>query len=251
MAKNVKDAEEKLGKEKVEEIVDKDWKVTELPSKEEIAKEKHKSPKARNNINSRKNLIQYRKKTKEQKEAMVKNLRFVEVEEDVNPSDILNSSPILDTIEKMMPARDVLANRKEQEIYYNYIKLILEDFDSDDLTASDLDDIITLALNRVIEYRLLSVSSTNPKLVLDIGPTVEKFRKFSEKIKSGLASRRVDRIDVKHKPAFSIVNLAAHLDEQEKLDFEERMQRLEQSRTEYKPPQRDAEGLLVNKEDAK
>jgi hypothetical protein len=66
MATNVKDAEEKLGKEKIKEISEKDWKVAEVPSEEELAQKKSKSPKARNNPNSRANLMQHRKKTPEQ-----------------------------------------------------------------------------------------------------------------------------------------------------------------------------------------
>jgi hypothetical protein len=246
MAINVKDAEEKLGKEKIKEITEKDWKVADMPSEEELAKEKSKSPKARNNPNSRKNLAQYNKKTKEQKEKMVNNLKFVEKEPDIIPREILGDFADIVAIEKLMPALDVLANRKEQEVYYNYIQLILKDFDVEDLTASDIDDIITLALNRVIEYRLLKGGAKNPMLILEAAPTIEKFRKFSEKIKSGLASRRVDRIDVKNRPAFSIVNLASALDEAEKADYERRVKQLEKETTEYVPPQRDDDGYVIN-----
>ena len=246
MAINIKDAEEKLGKEKIEELKKKEWKKAELPSEEELAQEEHKSPKARNNPNSRKNLIQYREKTPEQKEKMLQNLKFQEKEEDVNPHDIIEGFEKIGAIEKIMPALDVLVNRREQEIYYNYIALILSDFEVEDLTGSDLDDIVTLAINRVLEYRLLSVGSKNPKLVMEAGTTLEKFRKFSEKIKSGLASRRVDRIDVKNKPAFSIVDLAGQLDEQNKRDLEKRLQALEEKKEEYRPPVRNEDGYIVD-----
>lgn len=250
MATNVKDVEEKLGEEKVNEIVEKDWKVVSVPSEEELAKEKHTSSKARSNPNSRKNLIQYNKKTKDQKKKMVNNLQYVEKEEDIVPRDILGKYADIRAIGQMMPALDVLANRSEQEFYYNYIRLILEDFDAEELTSSDIDDVITLALNKVIECRLLKVGAKNTIKILEAAPTIEKFRKVSEKIKSGLASRRVDRIDVKNKPAFSIVNLASHLDEQDKLDFEERMRKMEETREEYVAPARNEQGLLVDKNDA-
>lgn len=246
MAINIKDAEDKLGKVKVEEIVEKEWKVVDPPSEEELAQEQHESPKARNNPNSRKNLIQYRKKTKEQKEKMVSNLKFVEKEEDVDPREVLGKFADIVAIEKLMPALDVLSTRKEQEVYYNYIALVLQDFDADDLTASDIDDIITLALNRVIEYRLLSLSSKSPIKLLEAAPTIERFRKFSEKIKSNLANRRVDRIDVRNKPAFSIVDLAAEIDEQDKADFERRMSEMERRRTDYVPPKRNEDGFIID-----
>jgi hypothetical protein len=147
-----------------------------------------------------------------------------------------------------MPALDVLSSRKEQEVYYNYINLILQDFEAEDLTASDIDDIITLALNRVIEYRLLKGGAKNPMLILEAAPTIEKFRKFSEKIKSNLANRRVDRVDVKNRPAFSIVNLATSLDDAEKADYERRIKELERTSEMYVAPKRDDEGYVIDGE---
>lgn len=248
MSINVKDAEEKLGKDKIEELKNKKWKVSELPSEDELAQEEHDSPKARKNPNSRKNLIQYREKTPEQKEKMLGNLKFPEKEEDINPEDIIQEFSKIGAIEKIMPALDILVDRKEQEIYYNYIALILNDFEVDDLTGSDLDDIVTLALNRVLEYRLVKGSRKNPKLVLEISATLEKFRRFSEKIKSGLASRRVDRIDVKNKPSFSIVDLAGQLDAQNKRDLEARLKALEDRKQDYRPPVRNEDGYIVDDE---
>lgn len=248
MAINIKDAEEKLGKEKIKEIAEKDWKVVDVPSEEELSNKKSKSSKARNNPNSRANLMQHRKKTPKQKETSLKNLKYVEREDDVIPRDILGDFADIVAIEKLMPALDVLANRKEQEVYYNYINLILQDFDVDDLTASDIDDIITLALNRVIEYRLLKGGAKNPMLILEAAPTIEKFRKFSEKIKSSLASRRIDRIDIKNRPTFSIVDLASALDIQEKSDYDKRLYDLEQAKKNYVAPKRDKDGCIISDE---
>lgn len=248
MAIDVKDAEEKLGEDKIKEITDKEWKVVDVPSEEELAKKKSKSPKARNNPNSRANLMQHRKKTKKQKETSIKNLKYVEKHDDIIPRDILGDFADIAAIDKLMPALDVLSNRKEQEVYYNYINLILQDFEVDDLTASDLDDIITLALNRVIEYRLLKGGAKNPILIMDAAPTIEKFRKFSEKIKSNLASRRVDRIDIKNKPTFSIVDLATALDVQEKNNYEKRLREIEKSKEAYSPPKRNKDGYIIDDE---
>ena len=240
MAVNVKDAEEKLGQEKIEEIVEKEWEVADLPSEEELSQEVHDSPKARTNINSRKNLIQYRKdKPKEVKEKIVKALKYEEYEEDIDPKDILDNDNILELLEKLWPAKEILANRKEQEIYYNMINLFVKDFSVDELTSSDIHDIITLATNQVLEYRLLKVGAKNTLKVLEAAPTIEKFRKFSENVKRGLASRRVDRIDPKNRPSFSIVDLAAGLDQQEKEKFEQRIKELEESDQSYIPPKRE------------
>lgn len=242
-----KDLEEKLGTEKVEELVEKDWKVAEPPTEEELAAEEIKHPKARNNPNSRKNLAQYNQRSKEAKKKALENLTVTEVEEDIDPKVIFGDMD-LTTIEKIMPARNVLVNREEQEIYYNVIKLFLQDFDIKELSFGDIDDIVTLAVNRVLEYRLLKVSAQSPKLVLEAAPTLEKLRKHSDNIKKNLASRRVDRIDLKTKPAMSIVDLAAHLDEQDRLDFNQRVEDLKKGRQEYRPPLRDERGRLIDED---
>jgi len=250
MVRSIKDAEEKLGADKIEEIADKDWKVAELPSEEELASEETKHPKARNNPNSRANLIQYRKdKTKDQKKKMIKNLKYEKVEEDIDPSTILGEDRIIKIIDKIVPAVDILESRQEQENYYNYIKLILDDFDVEELTGSDIDDILTLAVNRVIENRLLKASKGKTARVLDISNAIDRFKKVSEKIKGGLASRRVDRVDLKTRPAFSIVDLAVELDQQDRADFDERIKKMEQERDRYLPPKRDEKGFIVRDDD--
>ena len=246
MGINIKGPKEKLGDDKYQEILDKDWKVVELPTEEELANEKPGSPKARNNPNSRKNLVQYNKRSKDVKKKNINNLQFVEKEEDFDPSSVFEDQSIISIIDTILPAKEIMSSRKEQEMYYNYIKFILKDFDPNDLTSSDIDDITILARNKVMETRLLKASAKNPKLVLEAMPSIDKLSKATEKIKSGLASRRVDRIDVKNRPAFSIVDMAAHLDEQEKLDFEQRTLEMEKKRKDFKPPTRDKKGHLID-----
>lgn len=236
MSKNVKDIKQKVGAEKVEEILDKEWNTADIPSDEELAQEKHASSKARSNKNSRANLMQYRKdKTPHAKKTALKNLRYTQIEEDIDPKDIFDDGVDYAVFESVMPARDVLYDRKEQEVYYNTLNLFLRDFDANDLTFSDIDDIITLSLNQVLIYRLMRASRDNPKLVLEISQSVEKFRRQSEKIKSGLASRRVDRIDVKHKKLFSIVDLAAAYDEKAEEDFRKRIEKLKKEEKSHVP----------------
>jgi hypothetical protein len=245
MSTIIKDLEEKLGTEKVEEIIEKDWKVVEPPTEEELAKEEPSHPKARNNPNSRKNLAQYNKRSKEAKQKAIDNLKVVEVEEDIDPSTILGPDFDISIIENILPARKVLKDRNEQEVFYNTIKAFVKDFDFKELSFSDIDDIVTLALNRVLEIRILTTALKGDKLVLEASGTIERFRKHSDKVKQNLANRRVDRIDLKTKPALSIVDLAAHLDEQKKLDFKKRMDDLEKERESFQPPLRDENGNLI------
>jgi hypothetical protein len=246
MAKNIKDAEEKLGKSKVEEIIEKEWKVVDPPTEEELAAAPKKHPKTRNNPNSRKNLMQYRKKSPEQKEKMVKNLKFVENEEDIDPREVLGEFTAVEAIEKLFPATGILQNRAEQEIYYTYLKLMLKDFINDELTASDIDDIITLAVNRVLENRLLQAAQMNKgKMLMEAMGSIQKLRQSSEKIKGALASRRVDRVDLKSRPAMSIVNLVEQLDAQEKADMDQRLKDMEKERKTFVAPKRDEDGFLI------
>lgn len=244
MSTIIKDLEEKLGKDKVDEIVEKEWKVAEPPTPEELEQEEPSHPKARNNPNSRANLAQYNKRSKEAKQKALDNLKVVEIEEDVDPVSIFGAEFDMSIIDSIMPARKVLKNRDEQLIFYNVIKLFIKDFDIKELTFSDLDDIVTLAINKILEQRLLKAATSGEKLVLEAAPTLEKLRKHSDKIKTNLASRRVDRIDLKTKPALSIVELAAHLDAEKKLDFQKRMEELEKKAIEHVPPARDEIGNL-------
>ncbi len=236
MVTEIKNLEDKIGTEKFKETLEKDWKTADLPSEEELAAEEHDSPKARSNPNSRKNLSQYqKKKSPKAKKAALDNLAFEKTEEDVDPRDILDPTINLDMLLGLLPANTILASRAEQTTYWSNINLFLKDFDADELTASDIDDVLTLALNRVLEIRLLSLvrEKNNPKLLVDVSNTIDKWKRQNEKIKSGLASRRVDRVDVINKTSFSIVDLAASIDEEKMMKFEERSKLLHRQEEAY------------------
>lgn len=250
MSEITKDLKEKLGVEKVEEIIEKEWKVVEPPTAEELAQAPSTHPKARNNPNSRKNLAQYNKRAREAKEKAIENLQIKEVEEDINPQDIFGAGVeevVIKKIDAIIRPRSVFKGRIEQDVFWTTAKLFLEDFKTSELSNSDLDDIANLAKNRVMEHRLNSAvaKQNDPKILIDIQSTVDKINKNTDKLKENLSSRRVDRIDSKNKPALSIVDLVAHLDHQGKLDFQKRIDELEKKQVEYLPPLRDAEGKLI------
>jgi hypothetical protein len=231
---DVKDAEKALGDERIEEIVDKEWKTAELPSEEELKKEKHTSPKARNNPNSRANLVQYKKnKPKEVKEKIVKGLRFTSKRPDKDLKaffgDLLNDS----MINTLINMREALEDGEEEEVFFSTVKQFLDDFPKGELSFSDLDDVSNLALNRVLELRILKLAKKSPKMVLDAAATIERFRKNSDKLKMNLASRRMDRIDTKNKQSFSIVDLAVAFDEKRKRELEERERVLIEKRKKF------------------
>ena len=231
---DVKDAERALGDEKIEKIVDKEWKTADLPPEEALKKEKHKSPKARSNPNSRANLVQYRKdKPKEVKEKIVKGLRFTSKRPDKDLKSFFGDLLSEEMIGTLVNMREALEDGEEEEIFFSTIKQFLSDFPKGELSFSDLDDVSNLALNRVLELRILKLAKRSPKMVLDAAATIERFRKNSDKLKMNLASRRMDRIDTKNKQSFSIVDLAVAFDEKRKRELEDREKDLIAQRKKY------------------
>ena len=110
----------------------------------------------------------------------------------------------------------------ERKIYDNLVAVYLKDFDEDQLTANDMDDIMSMAMNRVLEFRLLKASKGNTSMQLDVSSAVERLRKGSEKIKDNLAARRRDRVDPRKLSGVSIVDLAAAFDDIRKQELLER-----------------------------
>jgi hypothetical protein len=221
---DIKDAEDVLGKEGIDKIVDKEWKVAELPSEEDIKKEEHESSMARNNVNSRKNLIQYKKnKPKETKEKIVKNLKYPSTRKERDLVKFFGDLIDENMLGIFEPVRAVLNGDEEDDLFFTTIKYYLSDFSKGDLTASDIDDIASLAINRILELRLLAQSKGKPKNILDCSTTIEKFRKNSDKIKMSLASRRVDRVDTRQKTGFSIVDIATAFDDEKRKELKQRV----------------------------
>ena len=121
----------------------------------------------------------------------------------------------------VIPVTDMFSE-DELPIYTNLIDIYLKDFDEDDLTSGDIDDIMTLATNKVLEVRLLTSSKGNSIDHLNISSSLEKLRKHSDKIKENLASRRKDRIDVNEFKGFSIVDLAIAFDDIKRVKLEQK-----------------------------
>lgn len=121
---------------------------------------------------------------------------------------------------------DALFTESEADMYEDYVDAYLNDFDADDLIASDMDDIMNLAMNKILAYRLLKESKDNVDAQLDVAAAIEKLDKRNEKIKESLSTRRKDRIDPNAFKGFSIVDLAIALDQDVKRKHTERLDRL-------------------------
>jgi hypothetical protein len=126
-----------------------------------------------------------------------------------------NPPKIKEMLKEIIPVSDIF-DEDEEKIYHSLVDVYLQDFDEEELTTGDMDDIMGLATNRVLELRLLKTSKGKPDKQIDISASIEKIRKQTEKIKENLSSRRRDRINPNEFKGFSIVNLAIAFDEAKK-----------------------------------
>ncbi len=129
-------------------------------------------------------------------------------------------------LKEVLPVNDIFLD-EELDMYNQLVDVYMEDFDEDDLTSSDIDDILDLAKNRILEFRLLKISRNNTDKQMDAAATIEKLRKQNDKIKENLSARRRDRIDPNKYKGFSIVDLAIAFDNDRKLELNEKVQRLQ------------------------
>lgn len=118
---------------------------------------------------------------------------------------------IREVIKKHLPVDQILME-EEMPIYDNLIESYLQDFDEDDLSVNDIDDIVNLAMNRVMEFRLLKFNKEGIDGHLSVSNAVEKLRKNNEKIKESLSTRRRDRINPDEWKGYSIVDIAVEFD---------------------------------------
>ena len=120
---------------------------------------------------------------------------------------------------EILPIKDMFSE-EELPIYYGLIDIYLKDFDEEELTSSDIDDIMILASNKIIEVRLMKSSKEKVSDHLNYSSSLEKLRKQSDKIKDNLSSRRKDRVDLNEFKGFSIIDLAVGFDDAKKLKLE-------------------------------
>ena len=104
----------------------------------------------------------------------------------------------------------------------------MADFDADDLTSSDMDDISDLSKSKVLEFRLLKEAKGNPDRQLDIAMALEKMSRKNEKIKESLSFRRKDRINPNEFKGFSIVDLAVAFDVEKKAKLQKKIMKLKE-----------------------
>lgn len=121
-------------------------------------------------------------------------------------------------LKEVIPIDDIFA-ADEKKIYESLVDIYLKDFEKDDLTSSDMDDVMSLAMNRVLEIRLLKTGKLSTDKQIDASAAIEKLRKQNDKIKDNLLSRRKDRINPHEYKGFSIVDLAVAFEQKKKKEL--------------------------------
>ena len=134
-------------------------------------------------------------------------------------------------LQEILPIQDIF-QEEEVELYNKLVAVYLDDFEAEDLTSSDMDDILDLAKNRVLEFRLLKEGKHSADRQLDVAATIEKLGKKNEKIKENLSSRRRDRINPNEFKGFSIVDVAVAFDNERKLELSNKLKKLKEEEKE-------------------
>jgi len=132
-----------------------------------------------------------------------------------------NPPKFKDLLNKYIPTAEIF-EEDELKMFEGLVGIYLKDFDESQLTANDIDDIFSIAMNRVLEIRLLKSSKGRTDELVDVSAAIEKLRKQTEKLKESLAARRRDRIDPKKYSGLSIVDLAVSYDLDKKRENMER-----------------------------
>lgn len=136
-------------------------------------------------------------------------------------------------LKEVIPVKDIFTE-EELEVYNSLVDAYMDDFDEEELTSSDVDDLLSLCMNKIFEIRLLKGSKDDPDIHMDVASTLEKMRRQTEKFKENLASRRRDRIDPNRYKGFSIVDLAVAFDQEKKMKIENKVRSLKEGEAEVR-----------------
>jgi hypothetical protein len=208
---------DKVSEEEFNKKAEKKWNTVEL-TEDEVERIKKKSKKNMS-PKSLQNLVQYNKnRSLEGKKKSLENVRVNKSKDEIDKPDVVSPRGG-DIVTKLMPVGEIL-DKDEIQVYENYLNSFLSDFKIEELSQSDIDDVIQLSVNKVLEFRLLKKCKGNSKGELDVIQAIERIRKYNDKIKENLAARRRDRIVPKNMDNVSIVDIAAAFDKEKKREAE-------------------------------
>lgn len=150
-------------------------------------------------------------------------------------------------IREIVPVESIF-NDEEAQMYDEFILAYIADFDEEELSSSDLDDITNLAMNKVLAYRLLQKSKDDINMQLDVANSLEKLDKRNEKLKESLSTRRRDRIDPNELKGFSIVDLVSAYDQEQKDKHRLRLEKMRKEEEKVLEKRKDYHGNRYDKE---
>lgn len=150
-------------------------------------------------------------------------------------------------IREIIPV-DSIFNEEEAQMYDEFILAYISDFDEEELSSSDLDDITNLAMNKVLAYRLLQKSKDDINMQLDVANSLEKLDKRNEKLKESLSTRRRDRIDPNELKGFSIVDLVSAYDQEQRDKHSARLEKMRKEEEKTLEKRKDYHGNRYDKE---
>jgi hypothetical protein len=185
---------------------------------EELKQKAKEDPKSKkwNNPNSRKNLKQY------QDPPIVPEIVFQPEDEgdaESQAEEITRGRKLSpELVKKLVPKRGILTPT-EKKRYNGIVTTFLSDFKNEEPTASDVDDILEIALCDVLEMRLLEASKNDPAVLVGVSQSVDRIHKRKQAAKENLATRRSDRKDIRGSQELNIVDLVVRHDlEQQRRD---------------------------------
>lgn len=176
-----------------------------------------------NNPNSRKNLKQYQSN---EKPAIVPEIDDPDQDDAVAQEQAeeitigRKLSPNL--VKRLLPKRTVLTSA-ERKRFNGIMTTFLSDFKNEEPTASDVDDIMEIAICDTMEHRLLEAAKHGPGEVVAVSQAMERLNKRKQKAKENLANRRSDRRDARYSQDVSFVDIAARYDNQRREVEKERV----------------------------
>lgn len=149
-----------------------------------------------------------------------------------------NPPKFKEMLKSVIPMEEIFS-KEELPIYEGMVDIYLKDFDPEEMSSGDMDDIMSLAMNRVLEIRLLKTSKGDADRQIDISASIEKIRKQNDKLRENLSMRRKDRINPNDLKGFSIVDLAVAFDDDKKLALQEKALKLKKEEKVVKDKRKD------------
>lgn len=181
-----------------------------------------------NNPNSRKNLVQYKdESTIDPLEAEILSQTELEDQEDDEQANEITRGRKLSPkiVKKLIPKRGVLLPG-EKSRYTGIIITFLSDFKNEEPTASDVSDILEIALCETMEGRLFEASKNDPGSLVACSQALERFYKRKQTAKENLANRRSDRKDTRLSQEINIVDIVSRYDAHRQQVEKQRMEEL-------------------------